>query len=160
MEIKYENTSSRFVSFNLTFSILFFIFFLFFSKSFLYLIFISFILSIILLIFTVSFYFIFSPIYLLKRGDSRYIRRLISMFLSSFIPVSYSLSFFFFYKYTIILSPSILLQEFRNIVLKEPVDYNLLFLSIISSLIYLIIGIILFDISYRRIRKEGTLTLQ
>jgi len=137
----------------------FFLFFMILLQEFVPYIILIFVFSLIILFLSAFVTFLFSPLLIYIRSEARHLIGIVENFLSIFIPTYFLLSYFFFYTYTLFNPVGVVIEELRNYILHRNLNYDMLSLAILVSLMYFIFGSILFRIFFALAKKRGWVRL-
>jgi len=100
-----------------------------------------------------------SPIELYFRDEGPTVVSIIYQLASMFVPTSFLLSYFWFYRYLVLNPPAIVMEELRKFILTGHYNLNMLLMALVISLVYGFIGLIGWKLVINKMKKEGTIGL-
>jgi len=115
--------------------------------------------SLVIMFSSYSLALITSPLFIYVRKESQDLIQIVENLLSIIIPTTFMASYFFFYKFTILIPPIVLIEEFRKILLGIEYDWLLLIEALVISIIYFLLGWVVFTISFNYAKRKGWVRL-
>ncbi len=116
--------------------------------------------SLIIMFTSYSLGFILSPLFIYARKEARDLVWLLEDALKVIIPTYFLLSYFWFYKFTIFIPPTVLIEEFRNLLIYNKINLWILTQALTVSFFYFLIGYYLFRKFFDMARKKGWVKLK
>ena len=119
----------------------------------------SLLISLIIMLSSYALSLMLSPLFIYMRGETSSVMQIIRGILRILIPTYYLLSGFWFYNFTVLIPPTVLVEEFRRLLLFGKINLFMVILSLVVTLSYLVIGFILLRLFLDRARKKGVIKL-